>query len=58
MNFIVVTMVTRVVQEGDSVSGGGACGRGQQLNAVISGDTTEKAGLRDHAPHLTGLDVA
>ena len=57
-NFVVVTAVTRVVEEGDSVSGGGACGRDQQLGAVVGGGATEEAGLRDHAPHFTGLDVA
>lgn len=51
-------MVTRVVEEGDSVSGGGASGRSQQLSVVIRGRATEEAGLGDHAPQLTGLDVA
>lgn len=57
INLIVVTMVTRVVEESDSVAGGGACGWGQQLDAVIRG-AAEEAGLRDHASQLTGLDVA
>lgn len=51
-------MVTRVVEEGNSVSGGGASGRDQQLSDIIRGGATEEAGLRDHAPHLTSLDVA
>lgn len=51
-------MVTGVVEKGDSVPGTGARGRGQQLFAAIVGGATQEAGLGDHAPHLTGLDVA
>lgn len=51
-------MVTWVVEEGDSVSGGGARGRGQQLHAVVRSGATEEAGLRGHAPHLRRLHVA
>lgn len=52
-------MVTGVVEEGDSVSGGGARGRSQQLCAVIfGGRATQEAGLRDQSLHPIGFDVA
>lgn len=51
-------MVTRVVEEGNSIARGGACGRDQRLCDIIGGGATEEASLRDHAPHLTGFDVA
>lgn len=51
-------MVTRVVEESDSVSGDGACGRGQELNDIIRVRAPKEAGLRDHALQFTGLDVA
>jgi len=53
-----VVKVTGVAEEGDSVSRDGACRRSQKLNAVIRGGATQEACLRDHAPHLRGLDVA
>ena len=51
--------VTRVVEEGDSVPGVGACGRDQSLSdVIIRGGANEEAGLRSHAPQFTGLHVA
>lgn len=58
MEFKLVTTVTRVVEEGNSVSWGRACGRDKKLGGIIRGGATEEAGLGDHAPLLTGLDVA
>ncbi len=51
-------MVTRIVEEGNSVTRGGAFGWGQQLCDIIRGGATEEAGLGDHSPYLTCLDVA
>lgn len=53
-----VAIVTRVAQEGDSVSGGGAWRWRQQLSDDIRGAATEKSAVWGHAPHFRGLHVA
>lgn len=53
-----VTVVTRVVEEGHSVSWTGARGRGQNLSHALRGAAAEDPGPRDHAPFFGGLHVA